>query len=171
MTPVFSGETMLAGWSESHNGGAKVTFWLSDPSDLDAFRGMTVAKGRVAGQRLAMVLVEIGDDEQPKASTDAAIVQAAHEETRAKGGELARLSGILCGDAGFQDWLKAMNRGLWEGTMNAVGDNATPATVAATIIRGRCGVESRAELDHNPKAAEIFHAQFRRPFHEFQGGR
>jgi hypothetical protein len=65
LTPVFHGEVMLAGWSESHNGGAKVTFWLSDPSELDAFRAMTVAKGKTAGQRLGCALVEIGDDDKP----------------------------------------------------------------------------------------------------------
>jgi hypothetical protein len=63
--PTFSGEFQLAGWSESHNGGCKVTFWLADSSDLDAFRAMTVRKGQQAGHRLAAVLVEIGDDEQP----------------------------------------------------------------------------------------------------------
>jgi hypothetical protein len=65
ITPTFSGEFQLAGWSESHNGGCKVTFWLADPSELDAFRAMTVRKGQQAGHRLAAVLVEIGDDEQP----------------------------------------------------------------------------------------------------------
>lgn len=63
--PAFRGEMMLAGWSESHNGGAKVTFWLSDPSELDAFRAMTCRKGNTAGQRFAVMMVEIGDDEQP----------------------------------------------------------------------------------------------------------
>lgn len=64
-TPVFQDELMLAGWSETHTGGAKVTFWLPDASALDAFRTMTVKKGNTAGQRFACVLVEIGDDEQP----------------------------------------------------------------------------------------------------------
>lgn len=61
--PCFEGEVMLAGWQESHTSGVKVTFWLPDPEDLDAFRGMTVKKGNIAGQRLMAVLVEIPDGE------------------------------------------------------------------------------------------------------------
>ena len=45
IAPLFSDEVQLAGWSDSHTSGAKVTFWLSDPSQLDAFRGMTERKG------------------------------------------------------------------------------------------------------------------------------
>ena len=63
LDPAFQGELWLLGWRESHSGGATVTFQLSDPSELDAFRRMTVSKGKVAGQRLACVLVEIQDDE------------------------------------------------------------------------------------------------------------
>jgi len=63
--PSFQGEMMLAGWTESHNGGCKVTFWLPSPDDLDMFRGMTVRKGNTAGQRFMAVLVEIPDGELP----------------------------------------------------------------------------------------------------------
>lgn len=63
---AFQGELWLLGWRETHNGGATVTFQLSDPSELDAFKRMTIRKGRVSGQRVACVLVEIGDDEKPK---------------------------------------------------------------------------------------------------------
>lgn len=59
-------ELMLAGWSESHSGGCKVTFWLPDSESLEPFKGMTAMKGKVAGQRLMAVFVEIGDDEMPK---------------------------------------------------------------------------------------------------------
>lgn len=62
---AFQGELMLAGWSETSNGGAKVTFILPDPSELEPFKRMTLAKKGQAGQRFAAVLVEIGDDERP----------------------------------------------------------------------------------------------------------
>ena len=60
----FQGELMLAGWKDTHNGGATVTFWLPDPAELEVFRGMTAKKGNVAGQRFMAVLVEVGDDEK-----------------------------------------------------------------------------------------------------------
>lgn len=72
LKPVFQSEVMLAGWKETHNGGATVTFWLPDTEDLEVFRGMTVRKSNTAGQRLACVLVEIPDNEIPLASEDAA---------------------------------------------------------------------------------------------------
>ncbi|WP_203234331.1 hypothetical protein [Burkholderia mayonis] len=65
ITPTFHGEMQLAGWSETHTGGCKVTFWLPDPADLEAFRTLTVRKGNVAGHRFMVAMVEIGDDELP----------------------------------------------------------------------------------------------------------
>ena len=35
---------------------------------------------------------------------------------------------------------------------------------AAEIVRNLCGVKSRAELDTNPAAAQLFHDWVRRPF-------
>lgn len=69
--PTFASEVMLAGWKETHTGGAVVSFFLPNPADLDVFRGLTVHKGGkggnagVAGHRFMAVLVEIGDDEKP----------------------------------------------------------------------------------------------------------
>lgn len=134
--PAFQGEAMLAGWSETHNGGAKVTFWLQDSDDLEAFKAMTVAKGKTAGQRLVLVAVEIGDDEQP--------VQ--HDE-KPKGGELARLAGIFCNNETFQDWCETNS-----------------AEEAAEWIRETCQISSRADLDHDEDAAKRFHSLVRLPF-------
>jgi len=73
MKPTFQNEVQLAGWSESHNSGAKVTFWLPTSEDLEPFRGLTSRKGNTAGHRFAMVLVEIGDDDQPVQPVQAAV--------------------------------------------------------------------------------------------------
>lgn len=72
------------------------------------------------------------------------------EILKPKGGELAKLAGILCADPKFQDWI-----------------SATSEEDAATELRARCGVTSRAELDHNAKAATIFHEHIRKPWQEF----
>ena len=81
---------MLAGWQETHNGGAKVIFWLPDASDLEVFRGLTVRKGNTAGQRFMAVLVEVGDDERPKENPTA----AAMPTTEALDGVGAEASGL-----------------------------------------------------------------------------
>ena len=59
-----------------------------------------------------------------------------------KGGKLAQRAGILCHQGGFRKFL--------EGSF--MMDKEGPAG----IIRMICGVESRADLDHNPEAARKF---------------
>lgn len=136
---AFQGEVMLAGWSQTHNGGAKVTFWLSDEDDLAAFKAMTVAKGKTAGQRLALVAVEIGDDEQP----------VIPQPDAPKGGELAKLAGMFCQSVHFWEFCRADD-----------------ADEARDWILRVCGVQSRRDLDHNPTAAQIFHDRVRKPYLE-----
>ena len=140
VTPTFSGEVMLAGWSETHNGGAKVTFWLSDADELAAFKQMTVAKGKTAGQRLACVLIEIGDDEQPNQPEPA-------KAEELKGGPLAKLAGMWCQSKDFLEWLGV----------------PTPSEARLFILE-ECGIDSRAELDHHQSAAAIFHNNIREPY-------
>lgn len=131
---------MLAGWSETHNGGAKVTFWLSDPDELAAFKRMTVAKGKTAGQRLACVLIEIGDDELQKQPEPA-------KAEELKGGPLAKLAGMWCQSKDFQEWIGVPNQ-----------------EEARLFILEECGIDSRVALDHNHLAAEIFHRSIREPY-------
>lgn len=64
-----------------------------------------------------------------------------------KGGDLARMAGIWCNDPRFQRWIGATN----------------PATAKAKLCF-TCGIESRADLDHNKTAAAIFHESIRGPY-------
>ncbi|ARK86064.1 hypothetical protein BOC42_00415 [Burkholderia pseudomallei] len=54
----------LMNWGESSANGAWVKFWIT-PEDLEAFRHLKCKSGKIAGHRVAAVLVEIGDDEKP----------------------------------------------------------------------------------------------------------
>lgn len=146
---AFKGEVMLAGWSESHNGGSKVTFFLSDPDALAPFREMTVAKGKQSGQRLMCVLVEIGDDEKPV--------------ERTKGGSLSKLAGQWCDQPKFRDWLRAMHGATWQQAV-ALTLGAGDSEVAAETVRLLCKVKSRAELDSVHAAGELFHSTIRIPY-------
>lgn len=147
ITPTFQGEVQLAGWSETHTGGCKVTFWLPESSDLDVFRALTVRKGNTAGQRFACVLVELSDDDQP----------APPPETRPKGGPLAKLAGQWCQSPDFHAFLRSQ------------GMECSNSEAAAAIIRKACRVSSRAELDHSRHAAAVFHEVFRLPYMEWRG--
>lgn len=139
ISPAYQGEVQLAGWVESHTGGAKVTFWLPDASALDAFRGMTAKRGNRAGHRMMCVLVEIGDDEHP--------VEQERQTEKPKGGPLAQLAGRWCADPFFRHWYGAID-----------------ADEAAHMMRIECHVDSRAELDHDEFAAQLFHRHIREPF-------
>lgn len=134
MNPTFQGEVQLAGWSETHTGGCKVTFWLPDSSDLDVFRALTVRKGNTSGHRMACVLVEIGEDERPVAPPK-------------RGGELAKLAGMWCRDRYFAEWLKTQT-------------DASPDE----YIKALCGIISKRDLDHDEMAAKVFHEEIRKPF-------
>lgn len=74
-----------------------------------------------------------------------------------KGGDLARLAGILCADPDFQLWVEEQ-----QGADSAAGLEGEER--AAQIVRHVCGVKSRAELDHNAHAAERFHELIRKPW-------
>lgn len=72
-----------------------------------------------------------------------------NEEEKPKGGALAKLAGILCKDPMFLAFY-------------GFDDEAD----AEYHVRFVCGIESRAELDHNTEAAATFHRKFRIPFTE-----
>jgi hypothetical protein len=146
ITPTFHGEMQLAGWSESHNSGCKVTFWLQSSEDLEAFRALTVRKGNTAGQRFMAALVEVGDDELP--------VQQPEPE-KAKGGPLAKLAGMLCADPEFWQFLTHQF---------SLEDACESSDRAAEVIRSTCLIESRAELDGDEDARVAFHTLIRGPW-------
>ncbi len=145
--PTIHGEAMLLSWRETHNGGAQITLLLASPEELEPFKRLTLAKGKTAGQRLAYAFAEIGEDEQP-------VVKAG----KLKGGDLSRLAGQFCNNKNFLVWAGPVIRREF--------DEANPEN-AAVFVRETCGIESRAELDHNKAAAEIFHEQIRKPFAEW----
>lgn len=64
-----------------------------------------------------------------------------------KGGKLARLAGQLCQREDFRTFYQAES-----------------VDAAADFIRRTCDIQSRAELDHNPRAAALFHANVRAPY-------
>lgn len=64
-----------------------------------------------------------------------------------KGGTLSRTAARLCQQPAFQAFCRARNE-----------------QEAAEYIRRTCGIQSRAQLDHDPKAARLFHDQVRKPF-------
>ncbi|MBR7961228.1 hypothetical protein [Burkholderia stagnalis] len=75
---------------------------------------------------------------------------------RPKGGPLAKLAGLWANEPAFLEW------------MNATGQPANTPDDAAEFIRARCGVESRAYLDHDPRAKARFERYFRGPYSKYR---
>jgi len=125
---VFQGEVQLKGWAIKHNTGAELAFWCADEADIEKLKDMTTRKGKQAGQRLAMVLVEIGDDELP-------VVQSEQTADDVKGGALAQKAGMLTRDINFQKFADVEN-----------------VDEANQYILDRCGVERKRDIDHTDHA-------------------
>lgn len=85
---------------------------------------------------------------------------------RQKGGALCKLAAMWCAEEEFHAFLSHAMK--WA---NSYSEPIT-SEVAANIIRETCGVASRADLDHNDVAAQIFHRDFRLPYQRWlQGAR
>lgn len=148
---IFNGEMQLMNWGESSANGAWVKFWIT-PEDLEAFRHLKCKSGKIAGHRVAAVLVEIGDDERPVQRDT-----TAKGNNTAKGGALARLAAQLCDDPSF-----------WHFVEEQFDQCILDANQCADWMREQCGIASRAELDSNADAAEYFHTYIRKPWLAYQ---
>lgn len=89
-----------------------------------------------------------------QAETVAGNAEVPAADEKPKGGDLARLAGMLCANPDFLDWL-----------------GVTDAKDAKEFICTECGVTSRVYLDHNEAAAQAFHRNVRLPFLAWQEGR
>lgn len=66
LVPTYHGEVQLAGWGETHSGGRKVTFWMTeDDPHFEVFKTITRREGSKSGQRFMLALVQISDDDKP----------------------------------------------------------------------------------------------------------
>lgn len=148
-------EAMLLRWSDSHTG-RTVTLLLPDDGD-HPFKGLKC--GPANGQRLAVSIALIADDESQKPIEDAKPRPQAPDKASNAGGAhhrsfhliaLSQQAGMLCSDPAFikfVDQTAASELG-W----GRVRDTET----AARFVRDLCGVDSRSLLDRNEAAANIW---------------
>ena len=88
-------------------------------------------------------------------------VRAVRAPAAGKGAALSRVAAMMCGNAKFQRWV--------ESRIGAAPLGVAPSQHAAQFVRDVCGVKSRAELDHNARAATLFHEAVRKPFLKWRG--
>lgn len=147
-------EAMLLRWGESPTG-RTVTFLLPEDSGSHPFKGLKT--GPANGQRLALSIALIGDDESTASHEPVAQKVeratfnsdvpgsspggfAIHPKPRSR----AQRAGILCGDARFRRFLDE-NHGVHP---------VTGADDAAAVVRTLCRVKSRSEFDTDEAAGK-----------------
>jgi hypothetical protein len=153
---VYNGEAQLLAWSNTHNAGPKITVALPNEEALDRFKALTLKSGKQAGQRLALAVVAVGDDEKP-------IVQELVPSREVLGmGVLAKTAAMMCANPDFQRWLVRTFPTIAE---EVASEGQSTTELSAEIVRSVCCVGSRAELDTNDIAATIFHTKVRKPYY------
>jgi hypothetical protein len=145
--PTIDTEVMLLDWSESAKGGAKIVLQLPNAGELEPFKAMTLARKGVAGQRLMAVFALVNDEEQPEA-----VPEKPATPPTINGQRLSTYAAMLCQSERFGAFLKSQ----FPDTYRSAFDT-TKGNWPAAAVRSLCKVNSRAEFDTDPEAAERFH--------------
>lgn len=167
MRDAYTGEAQFLAWGDGP-AGPWVKLLLPDSEALGPFRGMTAAKKAMAGQLLAVKIVEVevtdGTESAPPAggkgsgSRDQA---PASTPAPAKAGKapqrLSNYAALLCRTPAFHRFMAARNPDLWRQALRICDED--PEKAAAHEIRLWCDVATRADLDvpANTSAIESFH--------------
>ena len=139
-TPTFQGEVQFRRYSDTSTQGASIVLALSDRDELSSFIGKE-------GRRFMAVLVEVGDDENP--------VEAPKPiRTDPKIGTIGYGLVMRCNEPEFWAFLNSEHD----------GDEIDNANDAALLVKHLFGVQSRKEIDGNPKLERFFHESIRGPY-------
>lgn len=160
--PTIQCDAMLLSWQETHSGGAKIVLQLASPDDLDPFKRLTVKKGRVAGQLLTCVFVEVDGNGQP--------IEPEPEPPKKRGG--GKFPGGYCGLA--VRWCAEPNFAVWlSREFPSESEECGPSTYdefCVRMLRLICGIKSRKELDTDATAGERFNERIRAPYAAYRKG-
>lgn len=132
-------EAASAGVKDMADGSLRITIEFDPRFAKEAF-----ALFGARGTPLAIAALKVGYAAAP--NIEAPPNNAPNIE-KPKGGALAKLAGMWCNDPEFMDWMEAAD-----------------SYGAAENIRVICEIDTRAELDHDPVAAEKFHRLIRGPY-------
>lgn len=167
---VLQDEVQLLGYGETDSGGPWLKFRLQDPAQLGPFRGHAKATANKCGQRYALVLVEIGDDEKPvkqeskKTDTNYAFQCAQlfdHELFTAYMSDKHDLDRILA----FT--MESDSLAMWYESDNPVEEY--PAMMLEACVRQAkkdIGIERKRELNQNHLALMRF-KEFQQSFYKY----
>jgi len=147
VVPAYLGEAMLVRWSDNHRG-RTVTFELDMEPGENPFRGYKCGEN---GQRVKLVAVLVGDDEEPisakKVGSSGQGATAAKSKEHAGKKSRTRMAGIKINEQSFQDWIGVHPQVAAENRRDH----------ADTLLKEKLGIHSKKELDvPGAPAAEAF---------------
>lgn len=131
-------------------------------TDKQAIEATYVDYRRIKGRKVHQVIFEVPSETWPEtyAVLGEPTIEASHwfaiakmngaEPVQNKGGDMARSAAMLCDNPNFRIWIAR--------TGDFAGVHMVDTATAAREVRQRCGVESRAHLDHDDEAAKTFRA-------------
>lgn len=169
MRDAYTGGAQFLAWGDGPSG-PWIKILLPESDALAPFRGMTAAKKAMAGQLLAVKIVEVedldgseGGETAPPAGENGAprhdrtpagtTPKAPHGKTPQR---LSNYAAQLCRQGEFHSFLAQQHWDLWARCLREKDE--VPEESAAEFVRHYCGVESRAELDDGLlECVELFH--------------
>jgi hypothetical protein len=157
-------EAQFVRFGDGSRTGPTLTFRLADSAQLEPFRGEE-------GQRYELYVVKVLDtpeDEKPAPVVTAGAPPEPERPALPRGGRLAKEAGIMCGDRAFQRQVEQDFPEEWGDALHACEGDMAKA--AALVVREVCGIDSRAELDHDAEAAERFAHCFRKKWRDAEAG-
>ncbi|HQR20065.1 MAG TPA: hypothetical protein PKV98_04320 [Burkholderiaceae bacterium] len=162
---TIQADVMLLGWSETHNGGAKITLQLADIAQLEPFKKMTLKKGKIAGQLMTAVFVEVDGNGQP--------VPPEPEKPKRGGGKFpggyCGLAVMWAGDGAFLSFVMDTYPSTHSNCLAALGPGSHDIEeVGGWCIKNICGITSRKQLDTDDRARASFEGLIRKPYMEYR---
>lgn len=156
--PIYDGETMFAGWTDSDRG-KTLKLWIDEDSAQHPFSGFKKRTAKEVGSLFASVFILITDDgnaipvdtEQSKQNKKRKLSSDAHLIITSE-----LFLQYLSEKCEYTDKLIAQHK-VW-----------TP-DLAKRYVKHTLHIESLSDLDRDDEAADGFHATFRIPYLNWQG--
>ena len=160
ITPAFLGEALLLRWGESHKG-RTVTFQLEPEGKEHPFKGYKCGDN---GQRVKLVAVLIGDDEEPISAKPTAIQVGSSGEAKAQASKSkshswdtmsrSQRAALRLKSEAFQIWLAEKYPATWDDFY--INQGMLSPEAADATLKDRLGIASKRDLDNDPVAASRF---------------
>jgi hypothetical protein len=147
---LYADEAILQNFGETASKPRYVEFVISEEGDKHPFKGQKC--GRQYGQRVALIVVPIDDEEH---------VQPTGPENK----RIITQAAMACQDSRFWDFVR---ENFKEFGFDDRCKNQSYVEVAADFVRAYCNVSSRRDLTATPEAAKAW-AELYRNFQEATG--